>query len=70
MMIEEYHPSLVALVNQAKERKTLLTFALDSYQQRHRLDDSQLAAYLGCTAHNFTLLQICDVPRQTTMQRM
>ncbi len=41
----------------------LLAAVLTTYQEQYRLDDTALAAQIGCSPEDVTHLKLCDVPR-------
>lgn len=59
-------PSLARLAQQARERQTLLAGLLFAYQEQEELDESGLAAFLGCDAAGLPRLALCRRPHSQT----
>ncbi len=62
--MNDYTPSLARLARSARERPTLLASLLFAYQEQEGLDESGLAAFLGCDADALPKLALCRRPRQ------
>lgn len=56
--------SLARLAQQAREHQTLLAGLLFAYQEQEGLDESGLAAFLGCDAAALPKLALCRRPRE------
>lgn len=64
--MNEYTPSLARLAHQARERQSLLASLLFTYQEQEELDESGLAAFLGCDVAALSRLGLCHRPRAQT----
>ena len=64
--MNDYIPSLARLAQQARERQTLLAGLLFAYQEQEGLDESGLAAFLGCAVVALPKLALCRRPRAQT----
>ncbi|HEX5269401.1 MAG TPA: hypothetical protein VFW33_02890 [Gemmataceae bacterium] len=54
--------NLDALARRVAGDAFFLSHALTAYQDRHRLDDAALAAYLGCPVAVLPSLRLCRMP--------
>ena len=61
--MHEYTPSLARLAKLARTRKEFLASLLAVYQEQKKLDDQQLAEFLGCDVEALTHLALCRRPR-------
>lgn len=61
--MNEYTPSLARLAKLARTRKAFLASLLAVYQEQKKLDDQQLAEFLGCDVEALTHLALCQRPR-------
>jgi hypothetical protein len=64
--MNDYIPTLARLAQQARERQTLLAGLLFAYQEQEGLDESGLAAFLGCAVAALPKLALCRRPRSQT----
>ncbi len=61
--MNEYTPSLARLAKLARTRREFLASLLAVYQEQKKLDDHQLAEFLGCGVEALTHLALCQRPR-------
>ncbi len=61
--MNEYTPSLARLAKLARTRREFLASLLAVYQEQKKLDDQQLAEFLGCDIEALTHLALCQRPR-------
>ncbi len=61
--MNEYTPSLARLAKLARARREFLASLLAVYQEQKKLDDQQLAEFLGCNVEALTHLALCQRPR-------
>jgi hypothetical protein len=57
------------LARRVANARFFLASVLTTYQQRHGLDDAELAAQLGCPVGVLTLLRLCRRPGGATPRR-
>lgn len=61
--MNEYTPSLTRLAELARTRSEFLASLLAVYQEQKKLNDQQLAEFLGCEVAALTHLALCQRPR-------
>jgi hypothetical protein len=62
-MTNEYTPSFTRLAQLARTRRDFLASLVTIYQDQKKLDDRQLAAFLGCDVEALAHLALCRRPR-------
>ena len=62
-MTNEYTPSFTRLARLARMRRDFLASLLTMYQDQKKLDDQQLAEFLGCDVEVLPHLALCLRPR-------
>lgn len=61
--MNEYTPSLARLAKLARTREEFFASLLAVYQEQKKLNDQQLAEFLGCDVEALTHLALCQRPR-------
>jgi len=58
------NPSLTHLAQRVADAPDFLAYALAEYARSERLEDTALAARLGCAVETLTHLRLCRMPRE------